>query len=413
MQLDELFIKLGFKTDDKELDKFGKSAQGAKVNLLGIVAAATATVVAIERIAEATAHAVNNLQNFNAQTGLSIGKLQNLQITGQLQNIGLSANDVSQSVQALQSNLANIRLGQGNIAPFQMMGIDVMGQDAFGVIDQLREKIKGLDDMTATNLIQQMGLNPQMITMLRMSKDEFAGLNSQIALTYDERKNIQDLGVEIKKTQLLIQGAINKTISQWTPALKAVAKFIQNITFSLGRLHLIMPAILVGMGGLLKMFNLLKMSTLGWTMALTWLMLILDDYATWARGGQSLFDYSGMEKFFEAIDQNLNKLDKHGNMLKGLFDLANVGTGAWAGANIGKFFGPWGAAIGAVGGAAVGVGVNVAAANAAKNGGATNVTQNNNINVNSQAADGSDVARAMQQPLNSATQQMLNQTGGR
>lgn len=413
MQLDELFVALVFKTDDKEVKEFDKTVKSTKTNMLGLVLGAVAVVAALDKIAQSTANAVNNLQNFNSQTGLSIGKLQNLQITAGLQNIGLSAEQVSQSVQTLQSNLASIKLGQGNIAPFQMLGIDVMGQNAFGILDQLRERIKGLDDMTATNMIQQMGLNPQFISVLRMSKDEFAGLNSQIALTYDERQNIQALGVEIKKTELLIEGAINKAIAKWSPALIGLAQFIQNINFAINKLHLLLPILLIGMGGILKMFNLLKASTLGWTMALTWLMLLLDDYATWSKGGQSLFDYTGMEKFFDAIDKNLNKLDKHANLLNGIFQLANVGTGAGIGARLGGLFGVPGAAIGAGAGALVGVGVNMAMDNAAKEGGATNVHQTNNINVNSNASNGPDVARSLQQPLNSATQQLINQTGGR
>ena len=413
MQIDELFVKLGFQTDDKEVKEFNKTTEQSKINIMGVVAGAMAFVAAMDRIAQHTANAVNSLQNFNAQTGLSIGKLQNLQVTAGLQNIGLSADMVSQSVESLQSNLANIKLGQGNIAPFQMMGIDVMGQDAFGVIDQLRERIKGLDDMTATNLIQQMGLNPQFVSVLRMSKNEFTGLNSQIALTYDERQNIQALGVEIKKTQLLIEGAINKAISKWAPTLMGLAKFIQNINFAINKLHLLIPILLIGMGGLLKMFNLLKMSTLGWTMALTWLMLLLDDYATWARGGQSLFDYTGMEKFFDAVDENLKKLDKHANLLQGIFALANVGTGAGIGARVGGLFGPAGAAIGAGVGAAAGIGINLMTQHAADTATTTNINQHNNINVHSSAADGQDVARSMQMPLDNATQQLINQTGGR
>lgn len=429
MQLDELFIKLGFKTDTKELDNFGKSAEGAKVNLLGVVAAATATVMAIEKIAEATAHAVNNLQNFNAQTGLSIGKLQQMQITGQLQNIGLSAEDVSQSVQALQSNLANIRLGQGNIAPFQMLGIDVIGQDAFGVIDQLRERIKGLDDMTATNIIQQMGLNPNMITMLRMSKNEFTDLNKEIALTYDERQNIQSLGVEIKKTQLIIQATISKTIAKWTPTLKAVAQFIQNIVYAIKRLNLTFPILVIGLGSILKVFKLLNKETLLWTIGLTALFLLLDDYAVWAKGGLSAFDYSGIEGFFKAINKGFEELNKNKAIIDKISNIANKFLMFGIGGGIGSIIGDIpnmllnntannnnivSNIIGG-GGTAVGIAINQAQNDRAReeqnqiNNSSNNssMTQNNNITINSNAADGRDVAKSLQVPLNNATQAMV------
>lgn len=410
MQLAEMFVKLGFKIDSKTLNNFSKNVDTAINNIGKITAGATAFVVAMDKITESVARGVNNLENFNAQTGLSIGKLQQLQITAGLQNIGLSADSVSQSIQSLQSNLAEIRLGQGNIAPFQMLGIDVLGQDAFGVLDQLREKIKGVDDMVATNLISQMGLNPQFITVLRMSKDEFSQLNSQIALTADERENIMKLGVEVKKIHLIIQALISKTLSKWSPVIMEVAKHIENIVKSIGRFNMQIPVMVVGLGGVLKMFKMLNATTASWALALTGLFLLLDDFAVWSQGGKSVLDYSGLQKFFDAVIPQIERFADAINSIKDkkLTALFSV-LGAIAGGVIGGVFtgGP-GIIPGAVAGGVMGAGGGsiidlLRSPNAEQS--IKNITQTNNYSIHSNATDGQDVARAIQPQMDNAVLQ--------
>ena len=188
--IDELFVALGFKVDDKEVKKLDtnlKDVIGSALRVVGAIAAAT---YAIDRMATSMFKANQAFISFNQQTGLSIGNMQRIAQAGMLANANITPKTVMQSMQAVQSNLAQIRLGQGNIEPYQLLGISPVGKDANQVFDDLRSAISGLDDMTATNIIQQMGYRPEMITVLRMTNSELAE-TKQLMLAPEQRQALQ------------------------------------------------------------------------------------------------------------------------------------------------------------------------------------------------------------------------------
>src|SRR5690242_15933895 len=106
---------------------------------LGQVGALVALGVKLAQIADQAMTTATAFQMFETQTGLSAQKLQTWQIAAEQANV--SAEAVAAGVSSLERNLAAIRMGQGNIAPFQILGIGA-NQDAFAVLDQLRDRLK-------------------------------------------------------------------------------------------------------------------------------------------------------------------------------------------------------------------------------------------------------------------------------
>ena len=175
----ELFIELGVKADTSTINKVGAGIKGLRSNLLLVAGAFTGAVVGLDRFVDSALKGVVALQNINAQTGLSIEKLQQFQQAGQLSNLALSADQIAQSIGNVQKNLANIRIGQGNIAPFQLFpGVDIAGADVFDIMEQIRDNIHELDPAIATNLITQMGLTPDFINLLNLGNLSLQYLNS-------------------------------------------------------------------------------------------------------------------------------------------------------------------------------------------------------------------------------------------
>jgi hypothetical protein len=166
---------------------------------------------------------------------------------------------------------------------------------------------------------------------------------------------------------------------------------------------------LIAMGGILRFFKLLNKETLGWTLALTGLFLILDDIGTWMRGGKSLFDYSGLFQFFDMLSQNIDKLgnvlDKHKGLSDFMKGLGTIAEATLAGAAIGSIIPGVGTAIGAAGGAGVGLAIDVARAiNQNK---PSNINQTNNMNIHTNELRPSDVGQ-IQREQNAAALNLGN-----
>ena len=168
MKVGDIFVALGFDVEDKALKGFENDLKKLKKVLFSVPVILSAAAFAIDRFVASSVAGSVALQNFNRQTGLLSSDLQRYQIAGQLSDISLSADQVAGSVQNLQSNLAAIRLGGGDISPFQLAGVDVIGKDAFQVIEELRGAFQTGrlgDRATASNLLDQMGIGKQFIVL--------------------------------------------------------------------------------------------------------------------------------------------------------------------------------------------------------------------------------------------------------
>ena len=360
----ELFIELGVKADTGTLKNVQSQVKGLRTNLLLVGAAFTGAIVDLDRFVNSALKGVVALQNLNNQTGLSIEKLQNFQQAGQLSNLALSADQIAQSIGSLQKNLAQIKIGQGDIAPFQLLGIDPTSQDAFGVIDQLRESIKGIDPAIATNLVSQLGLSPEFINILKLSRKEFELLSENTFLNPKQRANIDKLGTSIKAVSLRFKALKDQSIAKLAPQLteitqeffkwlkdngdkivqtissiaKGIAKFAEGIGRAVGLVSRFLSNT-IGLENSLKVlavgFAFLTLSMSPFLAGLTAILIILDDIAVFSAGGDSLIgrmveSFKQLPDFakilvgaggFALIAKNITLL---GTALKGLAGLALV-----------------------------------------------------------------------------------------
>ena len=185
--IDSLFVAIGFSVDDKELKKLDKkitetiknvgkafsslgdildkkvlkdigskfdsvaeSAGKTLAPILGVVqgvikvgAAVATTTFIIDRMTMSMLKNNQAFINFQRQTGMSMGKAGNIAQAGMLSDVNMNPETALQSLKNVQSNLVGIGFGEGNLKPFQMMGIQTWGKDALQIFDDLRDKIKG------------------------------------------------------------------------------------------------------------------------------------------------------------------------------------------------------------------------------------------------------------------------------
>jgi hypothetical protein len=347
----DLFITLGVKADTKALKGVSDSVKGLRKNSLLLVAAFTGAALSLDRFVNSALTGVVALQNLNAQTGLSIEKLQKFQQAGQLSNLALSADQIAQSIGNVQKNLAQLKIGQGNIAPFQLLGIDVQGEDAFGIIEQLRDSIKGVDPALASNLISQIGLNPEFINILKLSREEFDALGENVFLSGKQRADIDKVGTSIKALSLRLKALKDQAVAKLAPELdklvkqffkwikdngdkiiktivalaRGFAKFSQALAsaFSLaGRFVERMANMENGVFALAAAFAFLVLSFSPVLAGIAAIVLLLDDIAVFKAGGDSVI--GELIKSFAELPKIFGDLPNIGKLLGGTVAIAGI-----------------------------------------------------------------------------------------
>lgn len=226
---------------------------------------------------------------FEATTGLSSQELQRWQIIAE--QAGVSASAVAASVSSLQKNLASIRLGQGNVAPFSILGVNPT-QGAFGVLTQLRERLRGVNPAMASNLVSQMGLDPSMLQVLRLSNVEFERfLRTARGLTEDQAHGFHKIHLALTQVHLKLKDvAVSFMFSPFFQAM------LGGLTFAFERIRDVTKLVLAGFKEVPATLYLVGAALAGLaielaplTAGLVALLLVLDDLAAYNRGDKSIF----------------------------------------------------------------------------------------------------------------------------
>lgn len=254
------------------LTKFGE----LEVATVGEIGVLMELGLKFAHVADQAINTAISFQQFETQTGLSAQELQKWQIAAGMANV--SAEEVGASVMALQKNLAAIRLGEGNISGFQLLGIGA-NQDAFGVLDQLRSRIRGVDAATAVNIIAKMGLGPNMLQVLRLSNEEFAkfrmtaqGMSTtQEAAFLRTQEGLVRINMRLRETGYAITASVMPSVEHLLTALSDMAANVNEFK----------GAWLAAAAALAVVFAPISAAIAG-------ILLLMDDLYTYETGGKSI-----------------------------------------------------------------------------------------------------------------------------
>lgn len=216
-------IEKQMKAQDKQTNSLKKTVKGFTAFIGAITAAAYALNMSTNDL-------VRNNQaflNLTRQSDIALSSFQKWDGIGKMFGIENAAGQLEN----LNEKLFELRLTGEGARGFQLAGINPIGQDAQGVLEQLRTRIQGMDNTTASYLLKQMGLDPRMITLLRMSRQEFEELGATIRkyqLTDKQRQQIEKMNIQLQiasqKLQYLKDRAILKLMPILVRLMESVAK---------------------------------------------------------------------------------------------------------------------------------------------------------------------------------------------
>ena len=232
---DELQLKTGNKL-------FSQVAKG-KVSVSDLagafveVSAATATVGAIfvgaviglAKISQYATKAGESLFQFHLTTGVSIKSLQEWQLAAS--QFGAKGEDVADAIGNIQKAQTDIQLGQGNMAPWALLGINP-NQDPLDVLTQIHEKIKegsGISAAMGRKLTAQLGINDATFQMLRRADLSVKQLKESMALSSKETEAFDKVNQAMGVMEFKFGAVAQKIGTMLAPAALGFAELLDDI----------------------------------------------------------------------------------------------------------------------------------------------------------------------------------------
>lgn len=233
MKIAELFVALGFDVKgEQKLVTVEQNLGKAQGRALALLAGVTALNVAFyAMIASATGAAVA-LGKFAVSTDLSSEELQKWQHEAATFNV--SGEEVRATLDGINKAQADIKLGQGNIAPFQFFGLSVQ-QSAFDVLKRFSEVSRGLDPAIARTMASQMGITENMFQFLRQGNLDLERFNKNLILTQAEQANLRKLNTVWQDIGFSLGALKNRFAQTFAEPLTRAAKIIKEVVDGLAR----------------------------------------------------------------------------------------------------------------------------------------------------------------------------------
>ena len=194
MTVGELFVKLGFRVENKEsFDRAVAQLGLAESKAINLKRGAIGLGAAFAGLMWFTTNAATNLFKFHLVTGLSTRALQDWQFAGA--RAGVAAAEIADVFKNLQQQQVAIQFGEGNLAPWALLGIDSR-QDPMPVLWQIHERVKltaGMGAAQARYLTTKLGLSEAMFQFLRRDDLERGQLEEKFKTAEETQKTFDEL----------------------------------------------------------------------------------------------------------------------------------------------------------------------------------------------------------------------------
>lgn len=199
----------------------GKVATGFAAFIGAVIAAA----VAMNKLTNDLVQSNQAFLNLTRTSDIALSTFQKWDNVGKM----FGVQNAAQQIEGLNQRLFELRLTGQGARGFQLAGINPAG-DAESVLEQLRGRVAGMSDTAASYLLQQMGLDPQMLHILRLGREEFEELGQTVRkyqLTPEQSKNIQQMNVQLQIAAIKLQYLKNRAVLALMPHW---VKFVEWVT---------------------------------------------------------------------------------------------------------------------------------------------------------------------------------------
>lgn len=298
MNILELFSSFEFKFNEKEFNEFSKkakdTAKGAEKNFKKTEDTFLKFSGALDKIFKAlpftaliasTQQTLNKFTEFDnliKRTGLSEEYVREMQVIAEASN--LSSTVISASLEKISEDLADFKVGEGNINPYAWLGVDVKDKNVEQVFNDILEKIKNIEDVgQRSRALRNLGLDEN---LSNLNFNNLEGINKSLFLNKEDTENLKKLNNEFSLFKINISLLKDKIVAFSTPL-----KYFFELT---NRLIKSFTSIIERTIGLKNFIKALSVIILAFTATISPLTVIIsavalaiDDLLTYMRGGKS------------------------------------------------------------------------------------------------------------------------------
>jgi hypothetical protein len=195
VKIGELFVELGFKTDQPKLKDFVKSIGDARLSSIMAAAGLGTLYKVISDMRESAEAAALPLNAFAKVTGQSTLELQKWSYAAE--RAGVKGDLIAQSISDLQMSVARMRLTGEGMSGYTLLGINpvevLRTKNYFELLGMILGRLKGLSPEFQRLALQQIGQSDQLLVL----GDRWKEINDQVTLNGAEIQKIVEAHAEI------------------------------------------------------------------------------------------------------------------------------------------------------------------------------------------------------------------------
>lgn len=203
----------------------------------GFVTAVSLAVAVLDRFVNASAKANQSVITMAQSSGISADTINKYASASMDKNINVSRENVAQTINSLSQKLRGLQVGEVDENMLQgMQLLQVMGGKSFNpyglnaeqFLENLRGSIVGINDEWASDILQRMGISPDLLPMLRMSKEEFDKTKNRF-LDEEDMTEQQKLMQELNQLKAQIEKAGTIIAQQLIPPINKLVNILEKV----------------------------------------------------------------------------------------------------------------------------------------------------------------------------------------
>ena len=219
-----------------------KSKERNKTILAGIkgftrlIGAISLAIGVMDRFANASAKTNQSILTLSQTSGVDVNTINKYASAARNLNYNVSRETVAQTFQSLSQKLFNMSIGEEEgivkglslLQSFGGKGFNPIGKSPEQVLEDLRAGITSLTDFQAGQVLSQFGIGPELLPMLRMSSQEFAGVKNRF-LSEAQMREEQKRSLELQEKRDEITREFERLIISMYPTLEEIFKDLVTI----------------------------------------------------------------------------------------------------------------------------------------------------------------------------------------
>lgn len=203
----------------------------------GFVTAVSLAIGVLDRFVNSSAKANQSVLTISQSSGMSADLINKYASASMDKNLNVTREGVAQTINSLSQKLRGLQVGEVDENLLQgMQLLQVMGGSSFNpyglnaeqFLEGLRGSLVGINDEWASDILQRMGISPDLLPMLRMSKEEFDKTKNRF-LDEKEMTEQQKLILELSQLKAQIEKVVTLISKELIPPLVKIVEVINKL----------------------------------------------------------------------------------------------------------------------------------------------------------------------------------------